>query len=68
MRFIQMTDLHGETVAINPLNITSIKILNATVVVLLGADMTNTNFRSVAEATSFIESSSKSLRDKGVGQ
>jgi len=55
MNFIQMTDLHGATVAINPLNITSIKILNASVVVLLGPDLINTNFRSVAEATSFIE-------------
>ena len=55
MNFIQMTDLHGATVAINPLNITSIKILNATVCVILGPDQISTQFTDIAAAVDYVQ-------------
>jgi len=55
MKFINLSNLAGETVAINPLNITSVKIYGNTVVLCLGADTVNSSFRTIAEATHFIE-------------
>ena len=55
MNFIQMTDLYGATVAINPLNITSVKIFNTTVVVILGPDQISTQFTNIEAAVDYIQ-------------
>ena len=62
MNFIQIATPSGETVAINPLNITSVKTHDNTVVLCLGADTINTNFESLPQAVNFFESVSESFR------
>ena len=62
MNFIQIATSSGETVAINPLNITSVKTYDNTVVLCLGADTINTNFESLPQAVNFFESVSESFR------
>ena len=62
MNFIQIANHRGETVAINPLNITSVKTCGNTVVLCLGADTINTNFESLPQAVNFFESVSESFR------
>ena len=65
MNFIQMTDLHGATVAINPLNITSVRIYNATVCVILGPDQISTQFTNIEAAVDYIQRAKSIILTKG---
>lgn len=65
MNFIQMTDLHGATVAINPLNITSVRIYNTTVCVILGPDQISTQFTNIEAAVDYIQRAATISLTKG---